>query len=102
VEGLPFALLGGPDQLTLVHGSSRSTAVRTRRRPRRLRTGNMGTGPGGQERRASPKGRRRVSRRRASATGNAGRRPWLARLPVEGVLAVPAAVLLHLDALTVV
>ena len=44
VECFPIALLGGPDQLTVVHGCSRSTPVRTHGGPERLRRGHMRAG----------------------------------------------------------
>ena len=44
VECFPIALLGGPNQFTVVHGGSRSTAVRTRDETERLRTGHKTSG----------------------------------------------------------
>ena len=40
VECFPIALLGGPNQFTVVHGDSRSTGVRTCEGTERLRTGH--------------------------------------------------------------
>src|SRR4026208_1450780 len=63
-------------------------------RPRAIRGGGGG--------RPAPSGATAAPGPRRVRAAGAGRRPWLSRLPVQRVLAVPAAVLLHLDALAVV